>query len=115
MRRENGRITTVGRYLRRFRLDELPQLWRVVRGQMSLVGPRPEQPRIVERLQASMEFYSVRHCVRPGLTGWAQVNHVDEAREKLQYDFYYIKQQSLLLDAMIIAWTVRIILTGAGR
>jgi lipopolysaccharide/colanic/teichoic acid biosynthesis glycosyltransferase len=108
-------IPAVGRLLRRFRLDELPQLWHVVRGQLSLVGPRPEQPLIVQQLEKSLEFYSVRHRVRPGLTGWAQVNHVDEMPEKLQYDFYYVKNQGLLLDLMIMAWTIRTILSGAGR
>jgi lipopolysaccharide/colanic/teichoic acid biosynthesis glycosyltransferase len=108
-------VPPVGRILRRFRFDELPQLWDVVRGKLSLVGPRPEQPPIVDRLQESIEFYAFRHRVRPGLTGWAQVNHVDEMPEKLQYDFYYVKNQGLLLDLMIIAWTVRTILSGAGR
>jgi lipopolysaccharide/colanic/teichoic acid biosynthesis glycosyltransferase len=108
-------VPPVGRILRRFRFDELPQLWDVVRGKLSLVGPRPEQPRIVEQLQESIEFYAFRHRVRPGLTGWAQVNQVDEMPEKLQYDFYYVKNQGLLLDLMIIAWTVRTILSGAGR
>jgi lipopolysaccharide/colanic/teichoic acid biosynthesis glycosyltransferase len=108
-------VPPVGRFLRRFRFDELPQLWDVVRGKLSLVGPRPEQPPIVDRLQQSIEFYAFRHRVRPGLTGWAQVNHVDEMPEKLQYDFYYVKNQGLLLDLMIIAWTVRTILSGAGR
>jgi exopolysaccharide biosynthesis polyprenyl glycosylphosphotransferase len=112
---DDPRIPPVGRLLRRFRLDELPQLWDVVRGKLSLVGPRPEQPLIVERLEESLEFYPFRHRVRPGLTGWAQVNHVDEMPEKLQYDFYYVKNQGLLLDLMIMAWTVRTILSGAGR
>jgi lipopolysaccharide/colanic/teichoic acid biosynthesis glycosyltransferase len=115
LRSDDPRIPPVGRVLRRFRFDELPQLWGVVRGKLSLVGPRPEQPFIVEQLEESLEFYSVRHRVRPGLTGWAQVNHVDEMPEKLQYDFYYVKNQGLLLDLMIIAWTVRTILSGAGR
>jgi len=108
-------VSGVGQLLRRFRLDELPQLWNVVRGQLSLVGPRPEQPRIVKQLEESLEFYAVRHRVRPGLTGWAQVNHVDRMPEKLQYDFFYVKNQGLLLDLMIIAWTIRTILSGAGR
>jgi lipopolysaccharide/colanic/teichoic acid biosynthesis glycosyltransferase len=115
MRPGTVQIPWVGRVLRRFRLDELPQLWDVVRGKLSLVGPRPEQPGIVELLQESLEFYSYRHRVRPGLTGWAQVNHVNDMPEKLQYDFYYVKNQGLLLDLMIIAWTVRTILSGAGR
>lgn len=112
---DRAEVTPVGRRLRRFRLDELPQLWAVVRGHLSLVGPRPEQPGIVDQLRKDMEFYVARHCVRPGLTGWAQVNHVWEPREKLQYDFFYIKNQGLLLDLMIIAWTVRTIVTGSGR
>jgi len=111
----HGTVPPIGRLLRKFRVDELPQLWDVVRGKLSLVGPRPEQPAIVEQLQESLEFYAFRHRVRPGLTGWAQVNHVDAMPEKLQYDFYYVKNQGLLLDLMIIAWTVRTILSGAGR
>jgi exopolysaccharide biosynthesis polyprenyl glycosylphosphotransferase len=114
------RITRAGRFLRRFRLDELPQLWKVVRGDLSLVGPRPEQPEIVERLEREMKFYAARHCIRPGLTGWAQVNYGyggDDLGvvEKLQYDFFYIKRQSLRLDLLIIASTVRIILSGRGH
>ena len=113
-------ITAVGRVIRRFRLDELPQLWHVVRGHLSLVGPRPEQPAIVARLEGEIPYYQVRHCVRPGLTGWAQVNYryggsVEEAAGKLEYDLYYIKNQSLRLDARIMAATVRTILSGSGR
>jgi lipopolysaccharide/colanic/teichoic acid biosynthesis glycosyltransferase len=114
------RITPFGRFLRRYRLDELPQLAHVVRGDLALVGPRPEQPVIVERLSAELEFYAARHCVRPGLTGWAQVNHgyggsVDDVLEKLQYEFFYIKHQSLLLDLRILVATVRTLLAGQGR
>ena len=113
------RITGVGRVLRRWRLDELPQLVHVIHGDLSLVGPRPEQPEIVERLAQSMEFYPARHCVRPGLTGWAQVNYgyggsATGAVEKLQYDFFYIKRQSLKLDLLIIASTLRAVVTGRG-
>ncbi|HVL96590.1 MAG TPA: exopolysaccharide biosynthesis polyprenyl glycosylphosphotransferase [Solirubrobacteraceae bacterium] len=113
------RITPVGRVLRRFRIDELPQLWHVVRGQMSLVGPRPEQPAIVERLTREIEFYGARHHVRPGITGWAQVNHgyggSDAGTlEKLQFEFFYIKHQSLQLDLRILAATVRTVLRGRG-
>lgn len=113
------RIFRAGRFLRKFRLDELPQLWNVVRGELSLVGPRPEQPAIVARLEKDMPFYAARHCVRPGLTGWAQVNYgyggSDEgALVKLQYDLYYLKRQSLGLDLRIIASTVRTILWGTG-
>lgn len=117
---QEHRITAVGRCLRRFRLDELPQLWNVVRGELSLVGPRPEQPEIVQRLEREMQFYTARHCIRPGLTGWAQVSYGyggDEVGviEKLQYDFFYIKRQSLRLDLLILASTVRIIMSGRGH
>src|SRR5215211_5661382 len=113
------RITPVGRLLRRFRLDELPQLIHVVRGQLSLVGPRPEQPAIVDRLEQELEFYAARHTVRPGLTGWAQINYGYGGSdvgviEKLQYDFFYIKHQSLRLDLLTILATVRTILGGRG-
>jgi lipopolysaccharide/colanic/teichoic acid biosynthesis glycosyltransferase len=114
------RITAAGRVLRRYHLDELPQLWHVLRGQLSLVGPRPEQPRIVERLTQSMEFYGARHVIRPGLTGWAQINYgyggtLQGAAEKLQYDFFYIKHQSLRLDLKILGSTLRTILAGGGE
>ena len=114
------RITTVGRLLRRFRLDELPQLVSVVKGDLALVGPRPEQPSIVARLRDEIEFYDTRHWVRPGLTGWAQVNHgygasVHDVTEKLQYELFYIKHQSVMLDMRIIVSTVRTILSGRGR
>ena len=117
---DEHRITRLGRWLRRYRLDELPQLWNVLKGDLSLVGPRAEQPEIVDRLGQMMEFYSVRHRVRPGVTGWAQVNYgyggsVEGAREKLQYDFFYMKRQSLHLDLLILASTIRTILAGTGR
>ncbi len=117
---ELTRITPLGRWLRKYRLDELPQLWHVVRGDLALVGPRPEQPLIVERLRDSIEFYPARHHVRPGLTGWAQVNHgyggsLEDTLEKLQYEFFYIKHQSLRLDLLIIFATVRTVLLGSGR
>ncbi len=114
-----GRIFTVGHFLRRLRLDELPQLLSVVRGDLSLVGPRPEQPVIVARLEAAMRYYHARHAVRPGLTGWAQVNIGYAGSEagslaKLQYDLFYIKRQSLGLDLRIMASTARAILFGSG-
>jgi exopolysaccharide biosynthesis polyprenyl glycosylphosphotransferase len=114
------RITRIGRFLRRFRLDELPQLWNVLRGDLSLVGPRAEQPEIVERLGEVFEFYSVRHHVRPGVTGWAQINYgyggsLEGVREKLQYDFFYMKRQSLRLDLLILASTIRTVIAGTGR
>lgn len=114
------RITPLGAVLRRYRIDELPQLWNILSGRLSLVGPRPEQPAIVERLQGAMEFYGARHTVRPGVTGWAQINQeypesMEGALEKLQYDFYYIKNQGLRLDLLILGSTMRTILAGRGR
>ena len=117
---DDVRITPLGRLLRRSHLDELPQVLNIVRGDLSLVGPRPEQPHYVEELSDKIAFYDVRHIVRPGLTGWAQVkqgytsDHGD-AFEKLQYDFYYLRRQALALDARIIWRTVRGIVHGNGR
>jgi len=109
------RITRVGRWLRRFRLDELPQLWNVLRGQLSLIGPRPEQVGIARELEARIPFYAARHVVRPGLTGWAQVNcgyagSLEATLQKLQFDLYYVKHQSLRLDLLILASTLRAML-----
>jgi exopolysaccharide biosynthesis polyprenyl glycosylphosphotransferase len=114
------RVTLVGRLLRPLHLDELPQAWSILRGQMSLIGPRPEQPQYVEQLRAEIDFYNTRLTVRPGLTGWAQVNNgyassVDDARVKLSYDLYYIKHQSLSLDLIILARTVMAVLSLSGR
>jgi exopolysaccharide biosynthesis polyprenyl glycosylphosphotransferase len=114
------RITRVGRVLRRLHLDELPQAWNILRGDMSVVGPRPEQPHYVEELRKSIPYYNTRLSVRPGLTGWAQVNFgygsgVEGARIKLSYDLYYIKRQSVALDMLIIARTVLAIATLKGR
>ncbi len=108
------RITPLGRVLRRFRLDELPQLWNVLRGELALVGPRPEQVPIVERLEQQIPFYAARHTVRPGLTGWAQVNlgysgSLEGTRAKLQRDLYYVKHRSLRLDLLILWLTLKAI------
>jgi exopolysaccharide biosynthesis polyprenyl glycosylphosphotransferase len=116
---EQARITGVGRRLRRLRLDELPQLWNVVLGQLSLVGPRPEQVDLVRWLESEIEYYRARHRVRPGMTGWAQINYGyggsrDGTLEKLQYDFYYVKRQSLRLDMLILASTARTVFAGDG-
>jgi exopolysaccharide biosynthesis polyprenyl glycosylphosphotransferase len=116
----DARVTAIGRVLRPLHLDELPQAWSILRGDMSLIGPRPEQPRYVEELRAHIDFYNTRLTVRPGLTGWAQVNYgygssVDGARAKLSYDLYYIKRQSAALDALIIARTLLTILSLGGR
>lgn len=116
----DARITRVGKVLRRLHVDEFPQAWAVLRGDMSLIGPRPEQPRYAERLRCDIDFYNTRHTVRPGLTGWAQVNagyggSVDDARVKLSYDLYYVKHQSLSLDLIILARTVMTMLSLSGR
>lgn len=113
------RVTRVGRVIRKYRIDELPQLFNVLRGEMSLVGPRPERPEFVARLAGNIPFYDVRHRLAPGLTGWAQLNYrygdtEADAREKLQYDLYYLKHQSLLFDLMICLLTVEVVLFGKG-
>ncbi len=118
--RNDSRITPVGKILRRSRLDELPQCLNLLRGNMSLVGPRPEQPHIVESLNQTIPFYDERHWVKPGLTGWAQINDsyassVAETRRKLQYDLYYIKHRSLLFDVEIILKTLYYVLAWKGR
>jgi exopolysaccharide biosynthesis polyprenyl glycosylphosphotransferase len=116
---EDPRITLIGRWLRLTRLDELPQLWNVLRGDMAFIGPRPERPEFVEWLGREIPFYSLRQVVRPGLTGWAQVRYqygasVEESKEKLQYDLYYIKHMSLLLDLLIVFETVKTVLLARG-
>ena len=114
------RVTRFGRFLRRWRVDELPQLWNVLRGDMAFVGPRPEQPYFVEQLSKQLPYYYLRHVVRPGLTGWAQVRHPygsteDAARHKLRFDLFYIKHRSPYLDLAILFDTVRVVLLGQGR
>jgi len=118
--RDDPRVTPVGRWLRRARLDELPQAFNVLRGDMSVVGPRPERPEFVERLAAQIPFYRARHAVRPGLTGWATIHEgyagsSRDALRKLQRDLYYIKHQSLFLDAYILVRTAGIVLRLQGR
>jgi sugar transferase (PEP-CTERM system associated) len=113
------RITRVGKFLRLSRLDETPQLWCVLKGDMHFVGPRPERPEFVEWLSKEIPYYGVRHTVRPGITGWAQVqykygNTLEDAREKLQYDLFYIKNASVGLDFWIVFQTVKIVLLGRG-
>lgn len=114
------RITRFGRILRRTHLDELPQVVNVLRGELSMVGPRPEQPHYVEELAAKLPFYELRHLVQPGLTGWAQVNQgyaasSDDALEKLQYEFWYLRHQRFAVDVRILARTVRSVVGGHGR
>ena len=114
------RITPLGRFLRKTRLDEIPQLWNVVRGDMGFVGPRPERPEFVQWLVEAIPYYHLRHIIRPGLTGWAQVKYqygasLEETKEKLQYDLYYAKHMSLALDLLIIFETVKTVILRRGQ
>ena len=118
-RDNDPRITRVGHFLRLSRLDEIPQLWNVLKGDMSFVGPRPERPEFADWLNTQIPYYSARHAVRPGITGWAQVrykygNTVEDAKEKLQYDLYYLKNISMGLDLKIMFRTIKIVLLGRG-
>ena len=117
--KNDKRITLVGKMLRRFRLDELPQLWNVVQGDMSLIGPRPEQPKFAERFNHVIPFYDYRHTIRPGITGWAQVMYgyattEEQAKAKLEFDLYYIKHMSAWLDIVILMKTLHTIVVGSG-
>ena len=116
---QDPRITRVGKFLRLARLDEIPQLWCVLKGDMAFVGPRPERPEFVEWLTRELPYYGVRHMVRPGITGWAQVrykygNTIEDAKEKLQYDLFYIKNASIGLDILIMFQTIKIVVLGRG-
>jgi sugar transferase (PEP-CTERM system associated) len=115
----DDRVTRVGKIIRRLRIDELPQLFNVLKGEMSLVGPRPERPYFVDQLTQDIPYFAVRHSVKPGLTGWAQVRYqygatIEDAQQKLQYDLYYVKNHSLFLDLVILLETVGVVLTGKG-
>jgi len=116
---QDDRATKVGKIIRKLRVDELPQLFSVLKGDMSLVGPRPERPFFVDQLTKEIPFYAVRHSVKPGVTGWAQVRYhygatVEDSAEKLQYDLYYVKNHSLFLDILVLFDTVGVVLTGKG-
>lgn len=115
----DDRTTRVGRLIRRMRIDELPQIYNVLRGQMSMIGPRPERPFFVDTLTHEIPYYAVRHSVKPGVTGWAQVRYqygatVEDAKQKLQYDLYYVKNHTLFLDLLIAFETASVVLTGKG-
>ena len=115
----DSRVTRVGAVIRKLRIDELPQLFNVLKGEMSLVGPRPERPFFVEQLTAQIPYFAARHSVKPGVTGWAQVRYqygstIEDSQEKLQYDLYYVKNHSLLLDIVILFETVFVVLTAKG-
>ncbi len=116
---DDPRVTSVGRWLRRMRIDEFPQLWNVLRGDMGFVGPRPERPEFVEWLAREIPYYHLRHTIRPGITGWAQVRYqyggsLEESKEKLKYDLYYIKHMSLSLDLMVFLHSFKVVLLGRG-
>ncbi len=115
----DSRVTRVGAFIRNTRLDELPQLWNVIKGEMSFVGPRPERPEFVEQLKEQVPFYNTRHYVKPGLMGWAQLNYpygasIEDARGKLEYDLYYSKNHSIVMDFLIMIQTVEVVLLGKG-
>jgi lipopolysaccharide/colanic/teichoic acid biosynthesis glycosyltransferase len=117
--RQDSRVTRVGRFIRLTRIDELPQILNVLRGDMAFVGPRPERPAFVEQLGQIIPRYHDRACVKPGITGWAQVNYpygasVEDARMKLAYDLYYVRRRSLFLDILILVATIRVVLLQEG-
>ena len=117
--KDDPRITRVGRFIRKVRIDELPQLWTVLKGKMSFVGPRPERPTFVDELAKKIPYYAERHVVKPGITGWAQINYpygasLDDARHKLEYDLYYAKNYTPFLDVVIILQTIRVVLFPDG-
>jgi hypothetical protein len=115
----DDRTTRVGRIIRKIRVDEIPQFWNILKGEMSFVGPRPERPHFVAQLAHEIPYYEQRHMIAPGLTGWAQIKYpygasIEDARQKLQYDLFYIKNHGLVFDAIILFETVKIILFGRG-
>jgi exopolysaccharide biosynthesis polyprenyl glycosylphosphotransferase len=117
--KDDPRVTMVGRVIRRVRFDELPQLFNVLKGEMSIVGPRPERPEFVKALNEQIPYYRQRHCVRPGITGWAQINYkygdtLQDTITKLEYDLYYIKNMSMALDTYIIFDTLKVLLLSRG-
>jgi lipopolysaccharide/colanic/teichoic acid biosynthesis glycosyltransferase len=119
VRQQDQRITRIGALLRRTRLDELPQLWAVVTGDMSLIGPRPERPHFEEELEQKIRHYRLRHSIRPGLSGWAQVNYpygasIEDAANKLSYDLYYMRNFSIWLDLLVMIKTVRLVFNAGG-
>jgi sugar transferase (PEP-CTERM system associated) len=117
--KHDNRVTRVGRFIRKVRLDELPQLWNVLRGEMSIIGPRPERPQFVDDFNARIRYYSLRHCVKPGLTGWAQLRYpygssFEDAQEKLKFDLFYVKNHNFVFDLAILVQTVEVVLFGRG-
>jgi sugar transferase (PEP-CTERM system associated) len=118
--KNDARVTRIGAFIRKTRIDELPQLLSVLKGEMSLVGPRPERPSFVAQLKEQIPFYDVRHSVKPGVTGWAQVRYsygasLEDARRKHQFDLYYVKNNSLFLDLLVLIETVSVVLFREGQ
>ena len=116
---DDPRITPVGKFLRKVRLDEIPQMWNVLKGEMGFIGPRPERPEFVSKLTEQIPYYNLRHIIRPGITGWAQIrykygNTIEDARQKLQYDLFYIKNLSIGLDFWVSVQTLKVIILGRG-
>jgi sugar transferase (PEP-CTERM system associated) len=117
--KNDDRVTRVGRFIRKTRLDELPQLWNVLHGDMSIIGPRPERPQFVDDFNTRIRYYSLRHCVKPGLTGWAQLRYpygssLEDAEEKLKFDLFYVKNHNFVFDLAILVQTVEVVLFGRG-
>ena len=117
--KDDPRITRIGRFIRKVRIDELPQAWSVLKGEMSFVGPRPERPQFVDDLEQKLPYYAERHMVKPGITGWAQINYpygasIEDSRQKLEYDLYYAKNYSPFLDLLILLQTIRVVLFPEG-
>ncbi|QNQ10086.1 TIGR03013 family XrtA/PEP-CTERM system glycosyltransferase [Sphingomonas alpina] len=117
--KDDPRITRIGRFIRKVRIDELPQTWSVLKGEMSFVGPRPERPQFVDDLEQQLPYYAERHMVKPGITGWAQINYpygasIEDSRQKLEYDLYYAKNYSPFLDILILLQTIRVVLWPEG-
>jgi len=117
--KNDPRVTRLGKWLRKLRVDELPQLFNVLKGEMTLVGPRPERPEFVKMLSDKIPYYRQRHYVKPGITGWAQINHkygdtMEDTETKLEYDLYYIKRQSIFMDFYIMFQTVKVMLLSRG-
>jgi lipopolysaccharide/colanic/teichoic acid biosynthesis glycosyltransferase len=117
---DDHRVTAIGQILRKYRLDELPQIYNIIRGEMGFVGPRPERPEFVQQLIKRLPYYNERHNVKPGLTGWAQLKYPygsteNDSLEKLKYDLYYIKHRSFMFDLLILIRTVEVVLFGKGR
>ena len=117
--KDDPRVTRLGRFIRKVRIDELPQTWSVLKGEMSFVGPRPERPEFVADLETQLPFYAERHMVKPGITGWAQINYpygasIEDSRHKLEYDLYYAKNYTPFLDLLILLQTLRVVLWHEG-